>query len=62
MVAVTMLEREIGNINGLSKEELHYYLILATAIMPLGAILGTPRPTQAASPIGDSRSCSVTTA
>jgi hypothetical protein len=62
MVAVTMLEREIGNINGLSKEEVHYYLTLATAMMPLGAILGTPPPTQAASPTGNSKTYSAITA
>ena len=41
MVAITMLERPIANINGLDSDNLYYYLTLATAMMPLGAILGT---------------------
>ena len=37
-----MLERPIANINGLDSDNLYFYLTLATAMMPLGAIFGTP--------------------
>lgn len=40
MVAITMLEKPIANINGLDSDNLNYYLTLATAMVPLGAILG----------------------
>jgi hypothetical protein len=42
MVAVTMLERQIRDINGISNGQLHYYLTMAAAMLPLGAIMGTP--------------------
>lgn len=46
MVAVTMLERQIRDVNGISNEKLHYYLTLATTMLPVGAIIGTPRHMQ----------------
>jgi hypothetical protein len=47
MVAITMLEKEISNINGISGQKLQQVLTLVTAMMPLGAILGTAGNTQA---------------
>ena len=40
MVAVTMLEKEIRDANSFSDENIHYFLTLATAMLPVGAILG----------------------